>query len=269
MTRLYDLPIGYWRAGQRIFAEEAVRQPDWASTLGGLRDSQSKLARKDEELQAASAVIVASSYVRSTLQEHGFTDRPVFMIPYGSYTPTSEAKPISGQGPLRVLFVGSLGQRKGLSYLLDAIAMLGSAVSLTLIGQRTSDSCTPLDEALLIHRWIPSLPHPEILAEMRAHDVLVFPSLFEGFGLVLTEALSQGIPVIATPHTAAPDLISDGVEGFLVPIRDSGAIAERLQQLSDDRDLLAQMSAAALTLAEKRNWDVYQQQLVATVRSLL
>jgi len=66
---------------------------------------------------------------------------------------------------------------------------------------------------------------------MAAHDVFVFPSLFEGFGLVLLEAMAMGLPVITTPHTAGPDLIREGMEGFIVPIRHSTAIAERLEQL--------------------------------------
>ena len=68
------------------------------------------------------------------------------------------------------------------------------------------------------------------------HDVFVFPSLFEGFGLVLLEAMAMGLPMITTAHTAGPDLLEDGKEGFIVPIRSAEAIAEKLTWLSAHRE---------------------------------
>jgi glycosyltransferase involved in cell wall biosynthesis len=100
---------------------------------------------------------------------------------------------------------------------------------------------------------------------MAEHDVLVFPSLAEGFGLVITEALSRGLPVITTPHTGGPDFMVDGREGFIVPIRDPDAIAERLARLAEDRDLLAAMSEAALETAWRNSWQGYEERIVQIV----
>ena len=226
----YDLPIGYWRAGQRIFAEEAERVPAWAATITGRGDSAAKLARKDEELAGADAVIVASSFTKQTLAEAPALRAPVCVVPYGAPTgPVAEPPAGSkkkGQ-PLRALFVGILSQRKGISYLLEAAAALGRHVELTLLGTKPVADCPALDAAARAHRWIPTLPHAEVLAEMERQDVLVFPSLFEGFGLVILEAMSRGVPVITTAHTAGPDLIADGEDGFIVPIRSAAAIAEK------------------------------------------
>ncbi|WP_286194738.1 glycosyltransferase family 4 protein [Synechococcus sp. CCY 0621] len=269
LLRLYELPIGYWKSARKIFAEEADLQPEWASTLTGLRDSAAKLARKDAELELADTVFVASQFVRDTLESHQACHVPIHVLPYGAPPPTIEPLRGAGSGPLRILFVGSLGQRKGLSYLLEAVDQLGDAVTLTLIGRPTSTSCSPLNTALQRHTTIPSLPHAAILEQMRQHDVLVFPSLFEGFGLVLTEALSQGLPLIATPHTAAPDLIRDGVEGFIVPIRDSFAIAQRLAELASDRDQLAAMRQACLRRAAAISWSTYQTAMVQAVAPLV
>jgi alpha-maltose-1-phosphate synthase len=265
LTTIYDLPIGYWRAAQRIFEEERELQPQWACTLTGLQDSPAKLARKDEELQLADQVIVASAYVRSTLLDQQACSAPIAVVPYGAPAPLLEPPATSSTGPLRVLYVGSLGQRKGLSYALEAIGSLGTQVSLTLIGNPTSSSCKPLLSALGRHRHITSLPHHQILEQMRQHDVLLFPTLFDGFGLVITEALSQGLPVISTVHSGAPECIQDGVEGFIVPIRNRQAIAERLQQLSDDRDQLAAMRQACLQRAAELSWSGYEQGLQLAV----
>ncbi len=267
---IYDLPIGYWRAAQQIFAEERELVPDWACTLTGLADSASKLSRKDEELALADAVIVASGFVRSTLQSHQACTAPIHVVPYGSPPPIAHLPPArASHEPLKVLYVGSLGQRKGLSYALEAIDCLSSSVRLTLIGRPTFSHCAPLNAALQRHRWIASLPHAQILEQMRQHDVLLFPTLFDGFGLVITEALSQGLPVITTLHSGAPECIKDGVEGFIVPIRSSQAIAERLQHLADNREQLAAMRQACLRRAAGLSWAGYEQGLRAAVGQLL
>ncbi len=272
-ARIYDLPIGYWRTGQAIFAEEAARSPEWAPTLTGRSDSAAKLARKDEELQMADAVIVASSFTRQTLLTAPAFRAPVHVIPYGAppatVTSSEEAAGLAPGRKLRVLFAGSLGQRKGLSYLLAAIRPLAAHVELTLLGGKTAEGCAPLEAAVRRHRWLPSLPHAEVLAEMARHDVLVFPSLFEGFGLVILEAMSRGLPVIATAHTAAPDLISDGVEGFIVPIRSPAAITEKLELLLRQPGLLAEMKYAARRKAEALTWQTYRARLAAVVRQTL
>ena len=266
---IYELPIGYWRFGQKIFAEEAGLEPAWAATLTGRADSPAKLTRKDEELCLADHIIVASSFTKRTLKAAPFEIAPVSVIPYGCPPPAAEPPNVESNGPLRVLFVGGLGQRKGLSYLLAAVASLKRRASLTLIGRKTTEQCPALNRAVGEHRWIPSLPHAGILAEMHQHDVLVFPSLFEGFGLVLLEAISQGVPVIATKYTGAPDVITDGLEGFIVPLRSSEAIAEKLELLHRDRGLLREMQHAALKRAGELGWEHYRHRIAAIVHQVI
>jgi starch synthase len=269
---LYDLPIGYWRAGRRLLAEEAQRRPDWLPTMAGLKDTDEKLARKDEELRLADRILVASSFTRQTLQECPFPIAPIAVIPYGAndmFSSQDKVARSSEDHALRVLFVGGLSQRKGIADLFDAVELIAPLVKLTVIGRKPAETCVALDSALKKHRWIESLPREKILAEMRAHDVLVFPSLFEGFGLVVTEALSQGIPVITTPHTCGPDVLTEGEDGFIVPIRDPQAIAEKLEVLHQDRERLAAMSEAASKKAEALTWERYRQGVVEVVRETL
>jgi starch synthase len=269
LRRFYDLPIGYWRAARAIFEEERDLQPAWACTLTGLQDSAAKLARKDQELQLAELVVVPSQFVRSTLLSHHACSVPIAVVPFGAPPPLPELAPTTSSGPLRVLYVGSLGQRKGLAYVLEAIQLLGIQVSLTMIGRPTSTKCAPLNAAIERHQWLVSMTHSQILEQMRQHDVLVLPSLFEGFALVIGEALSQGLPVIATENSGATEVIRDGVEGFIVPIRDSRAIAERLQQLLDNRDQLASMRQACLRRAAELSWAAYGQGLRLAVGQAL
>ncbi len=81
--RLYELPIGYWRAAHAIFREEREREPAWAPTLDGLADSEAKLQRKDDELRTASTIVVPSNFVRETLKLAPGVTAPVHVIPYG------------------------------------------------------------------------------------------------------------------------------------------------------------------------------------------
>lgn len=271
--KIYDLPIGYWRAARAILQEEAEREPAWAATLTGNRDSAEKTERKDQELRDADLVLVASSFTRSTLELAPAVTAPVVCLPYGAplLPPNQPAagNALRGQrGKLRALFVGSLGQRKGLSYLFQAGRELGSSVELTVIGMRPPlVACDALDRELQRVRWIPTCSHGEVLAEMGAHDVFVFPSLFEGFGLVLLEALAMGLPIVTTPHTAGPDLITDGVEGFIVPIRSADAIAEKLLRLRDDGEMRREMSRRASARARQFTWEAYGAAVAATVLS--
>jgi glycosyltransferase involved in cell wall biosynthesis len=271
MRALYDLPIGYWRAAREILVEEAEREPEWAMTLSGNQDSERKTARKDAELALADVVFVASSYTRKTLEAAPGFKGTIAIVPYGSPTLPKTTAPVERprSEKLRVLFVGSLGQRKGLSYLFAACRQLGSAVELTIIGQKPMEACPVLDRELAAVRWLPTCPHQQVLAEMEAHDVFVFPSLFEGFGLVLLEALAMGLPVITTEHTAGPDLIREGQEGFIVPIRSSAAIAEKLELLRLEPERRRDMSHRARRRAREFSWDAYGETLAACVAQAL
>ena len=266
---IYELPIGYWKVHRELLEEEAVLQPEWANTLRGKSDSDAKLRRKDEELGLADQIIVPSEFVRQTLTKAGALKALISVIPYGAPPSThTNTKRTAPNTKMKVIFVGMLSQRKGLGYLLHAVEKLGSSVELTLIGKRVGE-CTAVDTALRVHRWIPSLSHSEVLQEIGRHDVMVFPSLFEGFGLVVLEAMSRGVPVIATPQGGAPDFMADGEDGFLVPIRNAEAIAEKLELLMRDRGRLASMSQAALCKATQHSWENYRQRLVNAVEQTL
>jgi len=275
LTRCYELPMGYWRGAQEIFHEEAELQPDWAATLDGLRDSAEKLARKDAELARATHVLVASEFSRRSLERHPAASRAsATVVLHGAPPPVSEAAlkerlTRSPSGTLRVLFVGGLTQRKGLSYLFAAMQQLGRDASLTVVGRPGGTDCPELARALAAHRHIASLAPADVFAEMRRHDVLVLPSLWEGFGLVLVEALAQGLPIITTPHTAGPDLLRHATAGAVVPIRSADAIAATLHDLQRDPARRTAMALAARDVALALNRARWQVELADFCRAAL
>lgn len=270
MLCLYDLPIGYWRAARELMKAEIDSHPEWAPTITGFNDSENKLLRKDEELRLADEIFVASSFTKSTLSYYPGALNNIHVIPYGFPT-VSQAKnyDYSKSRKLKVLFVGGLSQRKGISYLFEACQNFKQSIELTVVGNTTGVDCPALDQALLNCNWIPSLPHSEILKLMKSMDVLVFPSLFEGFGLVITEAMSQGTPVITTDRTIGPDIITHNKNGWIVEAGSSDAIKDCLQTIIDQPDLLNEVGNNAYLSALARPWSHYSNELNTAVESVL
>lgn len=267
LSCLYDLPIGYWRASRRLLAAEQDRWPEWAATLETFRDSEEKLERKDEELRLADRIYVASTFTARTLEDFPGKPAPVEIIPYG-FPPVVEKRmysAVQGKRKLRLLFVGSLSQRKGIADVFSVAKAFGSYAELTIIGHKPCNDCAVLNEELSRHTWIPELPHHKILEVMREHDVLLFPSLFEGFGLVITEAMSQGTPVITTERTAGPDLITHGANGWIINAGSTEALKEVIEDILLHPGCLEENGRRAMNTAANRPWEVYQAELAASV----
>lgn len=267
---IYDLPIGYWKAARILLQQERDRWPQWVSTIPGLRDATEKLERKDEELRLAERIFVASSFTAKTLKEYPGILAPVEIIPYGfPAVAANRHYPELKNRRLKLLYVGSLSQRKGIADLFFAVKNLSAEVELTLLGPKTGADCPALDHALKAHRYIPPVPHNEVLKIMQAHDVLVFPSLFEGFGLVITEAMSQGMPVITTDRTAGPDLITNGKDGWLIEAGSTIALQQAIEKLLDQPDIVTTAGIAAMATARKRPWFSYGKELTTALKGVI
>jgi glycosyltransferase involved in cell wall biosynthesis len=170
---------------------------------------------------------------------------------------------------VRVLFVGNLTQAKGLSYLAEALQALRS-VSLTIVGRRVNGTnCPALEAFLQSHRHIDGLPNNELMNLMRQHDVLVLPTLYEGMSLSVLEAMSQGLAVITTPHSGFEDVITDGVEGFIIPIRDAAQLADRLMFLAASPETLAKMKHKAAEKSRMLSTQEYRCSLCQALEPLL
>lgn len=267
---LYDLPIGYWRTMRSLLDEEREKNPEWAVTLEGFNDSSKKLQRKDEELRLADKIYVASSFTKKTLEMYSDRLADIEVIPYG-FPPINVKRKYDNikNRKIKVLFVGGLSQRKGISYLFDAIKGLEDRIETTVVGKGNVDSCKALKESLSKVNYIPSLPHDEILKLMANHDLFIFPSLFEGFGLVITEAMSQGTPVITTDRTCGADIITNGVDGWVVQAGTSEPIKKLLHKFINDPTIIINTGKKAMGTALKRPWSVYEKELAESVNRFL
>lgn len=263
---VYDLPIAYWETSRRLLDEEAQRLPEWEPTLVGTRDSPEKLERKSRELAAADLVVCPSRFVADSLPADAGHARRVVVAPFGS-PPAQPRKTERTSGPLRVLFAGGLTQRKGLADLFAAVQLLERRdVELVVMG-------TPVTDPAFYRRqgeftYESPRPHGAVLALMRQCDVLCLPSIVEGRALVVQEAMSAGLPVIITPNTGADDVVEDGKNGFVVPVRSPQSIAAKIAWFADHRDALLEFGAAAAGSIEMYSWRRYGQTIVQAIDCL-
>ena len=235
----------------------------------------SRLSQVAAAARVADRLIVLNGNDREFVRARGWlpADR-IDVVPHGVshryLTPPSVTSRGAG-----VLFCGAWDHVKGMSYLVDAWTSLhddGCRVPLTILGPGV-----PADHVLQafpertrpLVTVIARVSEERVIDEYRRHDALVFPSVYEGFGMVALEALSQALPVIATPVGCAADLVVDGVTGIRVPPRDATAIAAAVRRLMGDSALRERLGQAGATAVRAMTWRSTAQQTVDVYRRAL
>ncbi len=221
------------------------------------------------ERALADYLFVPSEFVERCLVENGVPKAKIVRIPYGvdpSLFAPSEHVP---ERPFRALFVGRLGLRKGLKYLLQAWHQLGlQNAELVLVGPTDSYGLQLLRMYAGEYVYIPPVPQFEIYRWFQSSDIFVFPSLSEGSALVTYQALSTGLPTITTVNSGS--VIATGIQGFLVPPRDSRALADRISELYGDSEMRRRMGAAARqTVVDSFTWSHYRLRIASAYQAIL
>lgn len=255
----------YFPTYSAIYEEEMSLKPEWAPTIRPVKYSTEYHQRLIEEPLFADYVIAASNFTRQSLIAGGIDASKILVLSLGFDTSGIKTKTAfrTKTNPLKILFVGRLTQEKGLSYLLDAVnAFSSEQVELHLIGGGWY-SGHPVSKYLsgnvFLHR---QMSQPRLWEIYKEYDLLVLPSLSEGFGMVIVEALVAGVPVIASENTIGNDIISNGVNGYVVPIRNVSALKDSITAiLSLPEKAYMDMSKAAKQSAEQFSWDSYKSRL--------
>jgi glycosyltransferase involved in cell wall biosynthesis len=267
---IYDLPIAYWKTVKKLMNQEAARLPQWAVTLGGgISDSEAKLERKTQELELADVVVGPGSFVIDSLPF--WANKKLIVSPFGSPATTPGGLNVSknANAPLRVLFAGSMGQRKGLADLFAAIKKINSKnVELVVMGSLLA----PIEfyrNELLSFTYESGRSHDKVLELMRTCDVFCLPSIAEGRALVMQEAMSQGLPLIITSNTGGADLIDEGETGFLIPTASPDSIAEKICWFLDNRNLIPEMGYKAQKKAAGYTWDAYGDKIAQSLHEYI
>jgi glycosyltransferase involved in cell wall biosynthesis len=257
------------RVQERLMKEEFSH---WGATPPTNAPLHALYEREVEIYGAADFITVPSAFAARSFIESGIAKEKVHVIPYGVRLEKFRqvAEPASDR--FEVLFVGQVGLRKGVPYLLQAFAGLRHPHKrLRIVG-----SIRPEIKQVLAHlpkdkvEFLGPQPQAEVVRYMSSSHVMILPSIEEGLALVQAQALACGCPVIATTNTGGEDLFHDGVEGYIVPIRDVAAIQERMQWLADNAELQRAMSAAALKLVSCiGGWRQYGERWVRLLQTLV
>lgn len=261
-TAIYELPLGYYKAVAR---EINRAREERSGTLAFPRYAEPiwKQARKDAEIALADVIVVASDWARESLSlSETASEKPIVTVPYG--TPAEEISPRSQQpgGPFTVLFAGQVGLRKGVPHLIDAWEKLNLSNARLWLAGSMSLPREYLEEHSSSFEYLGALPREELLEVMAKVDLFVFPSLAEGFGLVIGEAMAAGVPVLTTTNTGGPHLITDGVEGWCVQAHEVEPLIEWLEWAYEHRDRLYDMGQCARQRAERWTWRDYRRRLI-------
>jgi len=217
--------------------------------------------RREEAIYAAcDAITVPSSMAARSFVEMGVPREKVHVIPYGVRLESFQPAAVPSASSFDVLFAGGVGLRKGVPYLLEAFARLRHPRKrLRIVGAVQQDIRSILPRLPMENvEMLGSLPQPELATLMSRSHVLALPSIEEGLALVQAQAMACGCPVVCSTNTGGEDLFTDGVEGFIVPIRDPIALADRLQRLAEDPVLQHSMREAALRRVQSiGGWKAY------------
>ena len=261
VARVYELPAGYY-LGVAKEIERAVRR---SSPMTNPQVSQTpswKMARKDKELDLADLVIVPSKWALKTLRFSKAGAKRVLKIPYGTPADDIQVRTKRPSGPFSVLFAGKIGMRKGVPLLIEAWTRLGLPNAQLLLAGPMKVADGFLNEQSNI-QYLGALHRLRLLEVMKTSDLFVFPSLADGFGLVIGEAMSAGVPVLTTTNTGGPELITNGQEGWCVPSHDIDALVERIEWAYQNRDALYEMGVLARKRAEQWTWADYRRSLTS------
>jgi len=216
-----------------------------------------------EEASEADMILAASEYVKRGLLDLGIARERIAVVPYGLDTDfiSEDPEPVPG----RILFVGTIDAHKGLAYYAEAARMLqaeGFKGEFRTIGPLSAPD-VPNDPAFHGLDYVGQVPRSEVKREFASADVFAFPTLTDGFGIVLLEALFAGLPIVCTPNCG--DVVRDGFNGRVVPSRDAAALAGAIREIVSNREMRAQMSQNALARKKEFTLAAYEQKLVAAL----
>ena len=233
------------------------------------------LAREQREYALADATIVLSSFARQTFLEAGRAPDKVWLLPnavnlkwYGA-TPevmTARRSRITSGKPLRILTVGAFSFRKGILDMAEVVRRSAGRFEFRFVGDLFGEGKALRAELSDRMEFRDRVPPDQLAAEYAWGDVFFFPTIEDGFPAVLSQALAGGLPALTTPNGSGPDVVQEGVNGWIVSARDAEAMMQRLDWCDAHRSELAACADAAAASAHSRTWDDVADDFVTGLR---
>jgi glycosyltransferase involved in cell wall biosynthesis len=270
---VYDLPSPEHQFVEDLLAPEFERFPDLMTPYRRytLARQAERTERRHQEWELSDLVVSNSKFTADSWKAAGWSNKTVAVVPYGAPPITHPAADPKNR-VLRFIWAGTFSVRKGAHYLLQALRMMpaieAGAFTVDVYGAITLPVAT-LKQLPPQIRLMGSIPRSELFQKMRESDLLVFPTLCDGFGLVVNEAFAQGLPVLTTTRAGAADLVREGENGWLVPAADARALANSMIKVVQERSCLPAMRQKAQTTAEVWQWADYRREIAKVVCGLI
>jgi glycosyltransferase involved in cell wall biosynthesis len=267
---ILDVSIAHSASKNQVYKNISANFPSWKFALE--EKPVELLVIEQQEYEIADAIVVAGSFTKQTLIDNGVPEQKIQVNPYGiDINKFSAKKDYKHNGTIRFLFVGLIDARKGIPLLMDTIREMDtSKASFTLVGA-VDEKATALINAYQLPnvKFAGKVPHAQVNTVFTEHDVFVFPSYFEGFGLVILEAMASGLPVIVTDATAGEDCVEDSKEGFIIKAGDKEGLAKSIHYFIDHPEQVEPIGRAARKRAEQFTWDAYGDRWQAIIEKVL
>ncbi|MBU0455287.1 MAG: glycosyltransferase family 4 protein [Pseudomonadota bacterium] len=223
------------------------------------------------EYEVTDFISVPSNFVKQTLMDKGIPARKIIHVPYGvnlmHFSPHKKE-----DGVFRILFCGNRSVRKGVIYLLQAFTELKLPnAELWFIGSQDAE-IEPIIKKYASPQIYFKGPFPEFeLAKYYSQcSIFCLPSLEEGLAMVIPQAMACGLPVICTTNTGGGDIVRDGQDGFVIPIRDVEALKEKILKLYEDNELREKMGRSARERVQTGyTWDDYGHRMIVEYQRIL
>lgn len=267
---VYEQPSQHHAFFNAIVKQQTALYPDLNTAGAELlvnEKAKKRNARRDEELALASLIICNSTFTKKTLIAGGIDPQKIAVIPLGFPPIIQHKKSKADKKPMVFIYAGNQSLRKGSHLLYEAWRKCNfpaEKAELWLIGkmQLPENLRSNLPGKVIIKE---NIPHDELMSLYDEADVFVLPTLADGFGMVITEAMSQGIPVIASENCCAPDVIDTGKDGWVIPAGNVDALVTQMQWCEAHPTEVAAYGEKATKKAAEWQWPQYRKNLSALV----
>ncbi len=260
------------RGSSHILYQDEILAEEYARWGLRYRPIDRRIVERElQEYEECDLIFVPSTFAYRSFLEKNVPKEKLVKIPYG--VDLSLFRRVTKRDNVfRVIYVGAMSLQKGIPYLLEALAPLNKLPNFEvwLIGGIFPEVRPFMAKYEGCYRYFDIVPRTELFKYYSQGSVFVIASIQEGLALVQAQAMACGLPVIATVNTGAEDLFTDGVEGFIVPIRSPEAIREKVLYLYEHPEIRDEMARAALRRVQLLGgWNTYGEKVVACYKAAL
>lgn len=273
-ARAMDMLTVLERGSSHILYQDKILEEEYEKYgmhLSRLQRPHHKIIEKElEEYGLADYISVPSSYAKRTYVERGIPENKIMQIPYGVELAAFKQIP-KEDSVFRVVFAGAMSLQKGVHYLLQAFKELKLPNSeLMLIGSMNEDMKPFFKKYSGNYNYIGHVPQKELYRYYSQGSVFAIASIQEGLALVQPQAMACGLPVIATVNTGGEDIVRDGKDGFIIPIRDVASLKEKILYMYEHPDVCRAMGQSAKErVSQGFTWDDYGEKMFAAYERIL